>query len=215
MNQKEICRIIGMSRALYYEKHRAALKLVERKRGVSCESFTATDGRCLSRLCRPIQENEKNHEILFERALFDARGALAKRQDLTFPNCQAVFPYSDGEDVSVVSVDWVLSRLKGAVRSEDFLVLETGGFFYAEAHNDVTILNPYYVRIMANQIRALQRYGFGDKVTISVWPKEKNQNPPVLFSASSEDEKILYEFLMMPAELPRQAGYLGANVKIN
>lgn len=215
MNQKDICRIIGMSRALYYEKHRAALKLVERKRGVSSESFTATDGRCLSRLFRPIPKNEKNHSILFERALFDARGALAKRQDLVFPNCQAVFPDSGGEDVSVVSIDWVLSRLKGAKRGEDFLFLETGGMFYAEAHNDVVILNPYYVRIMANQIRELQRYGFGDKVTISVWPKEKKQNPPVLFSASDEDGIILYEFLMMPVELPRRAGYLGANVKIN
>lgn len=215
MKQKEICRIIGMTRALYYEKYRAVLKLIERQRGGSCESFTATDGRCLSRLCRPIPENQKNDALLFERALLDARGALSKRQDLTFPNCQAVFPDPGGEDVSVVSVNWVLSRLKGAIRSEDFLVLETGGLFYAEAHNDVTILNPYYVRIMANQIRELQRYGFGDKVTISVYPKEKKQNPPVLFSASSEDEKILYEFLMMSVELPRQAGYLGANVKIN
>lgn len=215
MNQKEICRIIGMSRAHRCNKWIKVLTYINRKRGLKYETFTATDGRALARFSRPIPKNEKSDCLVYESALLDARGNLTKDQEQTFPRADDVFPREEGEEVFTVSISWILERLKNAVRKNDFLYLETGGLFYVEAHNAATMLNPRYVRTMAQQVRALQRYGFGDKVCVSVWPKTKSNNPPVLFTASNDAQEMTFVFLMMPAVQPREAGYLGANVKIN
>lgn len=214
MNQKEICRIIGMTRAKNPE-WREVLKFINRKRGAKYESFTATDGRCLSRLVREIPPPEANDALLYESALLDGRGSLAKRQDLPFPRAEAVFPESGGEETSVVSVSWLLRRLRNARLLHDVLLLETGGVFYAEAHHEAFLLNPRYVKIMATQVQALQRYGFSDKVSISVWKKNEKGYPPVLFSAASEEKKMSYSFLVTPMEYFKIFGHAGADVKIN
>lgn len=215
MNQKEICRIIGMARAPRHDRWRKVLTYINRKRGLKYETFTATDGRALARFFRSIPEKEKSDCLVYESALLDARGKLAKDQEQRFPNTDDVFPREEGDAVFTVSISWILERLKNAVCKNDFLHLETGGLFYVDAHNDATLLNPRYVRTMAQQVRALQGYGFGDNVCVSVWPKTKGNNPPVLFTASNDEQEMTFDFLMMPAVQPREAGYLGANVKIN
>lgn len=215
MNQKDICRIIGMTRIQGRDEWRKVLKYIQRKRGIKYESFTATDGRALAQFCRPIPKIQVADCPEYESALLDARGKLAKDQEQIFPNTAAVFPKESGDEVFTVSVNWILERLKNAVRKNDFLYLETGGLFYVNAHNDATLLNPLHVRTMAQQVRALQGWGFGDNVCVSVWPKTEGNNPPILFTASNDEQEMTFDFLMMRVEPPRQAGYLGANVKIN
>lgn len=194
MNQKEICRIIGMARIQGRYEWRKVLKYIHRKRGHEYESFTATNGCALARFCRPIPKGQVSDCLSCESVLFDARGKWAKDQEQTFPETDAVFPRESGEEVFIVSVNWILERLKNAVRKNDFLYLETGGLFYVNAHNDATLLNPLYVRTMAQQVRALQGYGFGDNVCVSVWPKTKGNNPPVLFTASNDEQETTFDF---------------------
>lgn len=215
MNQKEICRIIGMTRLSSREKFRNSLKYIHRVRGELCESFTATDGRCISMLCRPLPADAKKESQYFESALLDGRGNMAKRQDLPFPDVREVYPDPGDEVVSFVSVSWLLDRLKNAKRKEDFLFLETGGIFYAEAHNEVICLNPLLVRAMAMQMKYLKGYGFEDKITMSIWPKRNERYNPVLFNAFCVEYGMRYDFLLQPVAIYHASGYLGANVKLN
>ena len=215
MKQKEICRIIGMTRLSSREKFKNSLKYIHRVRGEICESFTATDGRCISMLCRPLPGDAKKESQYFESALLDGRGHMAKRQDLRFPDVREVYPDSGEEAVFFISVSWLLDRLKKAKRKEDFLFLETGGLFYADAHNEAIFLNPLLVRTMAMQMKYLKGYGFGDNVTMSIWPKKNERNTPVLFNALCVEYGMSYDFLLMPVSIHHASGYLGANVKIN
>lgn len=210
MKTQTICRIVGRTRL----EDRSNLGYIYRERLDGVETYSATDGRALTQIIRPIPKAARNNCLLFERVFFTRNGTPAKRQDRIFPKVKEVYPKGEAAVFELSASELV--RNLNSHRKRTGISIYKEIWFLADVFNRRALLSSNHIYIMASNVIKLRNYGFGDTVRMHLYPGLTEISQclfPVLFTAEGGDS--FYRFLVQPLSFESKCPALTQCIKLN